>query len=113
VIDLIWHFFPNSIDRLSRERSDIGGPQPVVLDGFQNHHFKIFSEGENENTANYVEFGAEQVIIVRNKEAKLEVEGLIGNKAGLIMTVFEAKGMEFNDVLLYNFFTHSPAYQKV
>jgi len=113
VIDLIWHFFPNSIDKLSRERSEIGGPQPIILDGFQKHHFKIFSEIENENMTNYVEFGAEQVIIVRDIEAKNQVKGLIGKNAGLILTVFEAKGMEFNDVLLYNFFTDSPACQKV
>ncbi|CAG8633342.1 4892_t:CDS:2, partial [Ambispora leptoticha] len=52
-------------------------------------------------------FGAEQVIIVRDEKSKSRVEDLIGKK-GLVLTVFEAKGMEFNDVLLYNFFTDSP-----
>ncbi|CAB4428084.1 unnamed protein product [Rhizophagus irregularis] len=61
----------------------------------------------DERMPNCSEFGAEQVIIVRNEEAKKSV----GN-VGIVMTVFEAKGMEFNDVLLYNFFTHSPARQK-
>ncbi|CAI2170806.1 19767_t:CDS:2, partial [Funneliformis geosporum] len=106
VIDLIWHFFPKSIDRLSRERGEIGGPRPIVFEGFQKEYFKVFSAGER--MANYIEFGAEQVIIVRDDKAKLQLKDLIG-KAGLVMTVFEAKGMEFSDVLLYNFFTDSPA----
>ncbi|CAG8826113.1 14456_t:CDS:2, partial [Racocetra persica] len=57
---------------------------------------------------NYIEFGAEQVIIVRNDDTKKEVKKQIKG-GGLVMTVFEAKGMEFSDVLLYNFFTDSPA----
>ncbi|RIA97774.1 P-loop containing nucleoside triphosphate hydrolase protein, partial [Glomus cerebriforme] len=110
VIDLIWHFFPNSIDRLSRERGEIGGPLPIMFEEFQaeTFHYNIFSVGEH---ASYVEFGAEQVIIVRNDAAKKRVKKLIG-KVGLVMTVFEAKGMEFNDVLLYDFFTDSPARSK-
>jgi len=40
------------------------------------------------------------------------MENLIGN-AGMVLTVLEAKGMEFNDVLLYNFFTDSLACLKV
>jgi hypothetical protein len=127
VIDLIWHFFPNSIDRLSRERSKVGGPQPTIFDGFQKEHFKIFSSNNRESELDdvctpkrrvdggenpFIEFGADQVIIVRDDEAKKQLKKLI-NKAGLVMTVFEAKGMEFNDVLLYNFFNDSPACRKV
>ena len=56
---------------------------------------------------NYIEFGAEQVIIVCDDAAKLHLKKLI-HKAGLVMTVFETKGMEFNDVVLHNFFTDSP-----
>ncbi|CAG8532736.1 4901_t:CDS:10 [Ambispora leptoticha] len=107
IIDLILEFFPKTIDRLSRERSEVGGPQPIVFKGFQSEtfHLKLFSAGENPE--NYIEFGAEQVIIVRDENSKSRVEDLIGKK-GLVLTVFEAKGMEFNDVLLYNFFTDSP-----
>lgn len=108
VIDLIHHFFPDSIDHLSRERSEVGGPRPIVFKGFQAETFLFDVFSVDERMPNCSEFGAEQVIIVRNEEAKKSV----GN-VGIVMTVFEAKGMEFNDVLLYNFFTHSPARQKV
>ncbi|PKY41812.1 hypothetical protein RhiirA4_396541, partial [Rhizophagus irregularis] len=107
VIDLIHHFFPDSIDHLSRERSEVGGPRPIVFKGFQAETFLFDVFSVDERMPNCSEFGAEQVIIVRNEEAKKSV----GN-VGIVMTVFEAKGMEFNDVLLYNFFTHSPARQK-
>ncbi|CAG8557951.1 6165_t:CDS:10, partial [Ambispora leptoticha] len=111
IIDLIWYFFPDTIDRLSRERGEVGGPRPLVFKGFQaeSFHFNVFSAGEN--IGNYIEFGAEQVIIVRDEESKSSVKAKIG-KAGLVMTIFEAKGMEFNDVLLYNFFTDSSGCQK-
>ncbi|CAB5211866.1 unnamed protein product [Rhizophagus irregularis] len=124
VIDLIQHFFPNSIDKLSRERSKVGGPRPILFDGFQKEHLMDCegSELDDDYTHNkqrrvdgvenlFIEFGADQVIIVRNDKAKMQVKKLI-NKAGLVMTVFEAKGMEFNDVLIYNFFTDSPACRK-
>ncbi|CAG8502109.1 4772_t:CDS:10 [Ambispora gerdemannii] len=111
IIDLIWDFFPESIDCLSRERGEVGGPRPIVFKGFQaeTFHFNVFPI--NKKTGKYIEFGAEQVIIVRDEVSKLRLQSLIG-KAGLIMTVYEAKGMEFNDVLLYNFFTDSPGGQK-
>ncbi|PKK63431.1 hypothetical protein RhiirC2_855013 [Rhizophagus irregularis] len=124
VIDLIQHFFPNSIDKLSRERSKVGGPRPILFDGFQKEHLMDCEESELDDvyTHNkqrrvdwdenlFIEFGADQVIIVRDDKAKMQVKKLI-NKAGLVMTVFEAKGMEFNDVLIYNFFTDSPACRK-
>jgi ATP-dependent exoDNAse (exonuclease V) beta subunit len=125
VINLIWDFFPNSIDQLSREHSKVGGPRPTFFDGFQKEHLSDRKRSELDDvcTSNkqrrvdsdenpFIEFGADQVIIVRNDEAKMQVKKLI-NKAGLVMTVFETKGMEFNDVILYNFFTDSPARRKV
>ncbi|CAG8757797.1 24889_t:CDS:2, partial [Racocetra persica] len=101
VIDLIQHFFPNSIDKLPRECGE----------GFQDETavFNCFSVSEKPGDT--VEFGANQVIIVRDEKAKKRLVKSIG-KAGLILTIFEAKGMEFNDVLLYDFFTDSPAGQK-
>ena len=112
VVDLICRFFPDSIDRLPCERGEVGGPLPIFYSGFQASPFvvKVFSKGEGEE--NKIEFGAEQVIIVRDKTVKRKLEKLIDNR-GLIMTVFESKGMEFNDVLLYNFFTDSLAGLKV
>ena len=51
-------------------------------------------------------FGAKQVIIVRETVNKVQLKGSIGEFA-LILTIMESKGMEFEDVLLYDFFSTS------
>jgi ATP-dependent exoDNAse (exonuclease V) beta subunit len=127
VVELIQHFFPNSIDQLSPERSEVDGPQPIIVDGFEEEYFKLFLDKNSpdepckkrKKQSSFVEFGADQVIIVRDEivrdgddDVKARVEKLIG-KGAMVLTVSEAKGMEFNDVFLYNFFTNSPACRKV
>ncbi|KAI3893031.1 hypothetical protein MKW92_025984 [Papaver armeniacum] len=52
-------------------------------------------------------FGAEQVILVRDVSGRKEISEHIGKQA-LILTIAECKGLEFQDVLLYNFFGASP-----
>ncbi|CAG8510853.1 7653_t:CDS:10 [Acaulospora colombiana] len=108
VIDLIRHFFPDSIDHLSRERGEVGGPRPNICAGIQVETFLLNVFRAGDPASNCIEFGAEQVVIVRNDKDKERVRSLNKN-IGLVMTVFEAKGMEFSDVLLYNFFKNSPA----
>ena len=64
---------------------------------------------------NLSDFGAEQVILVRDDEAKANLKSKIGDVA-LTLTILESKGMEFNDVLLYNFFSDSeqgPSYRSL
>lgn len=59
------------------------------------------------------DFGAEQVILVRDDEAKANLQSKIGDIA-LVLTILESKGMEFDDVLIYNFFTgggHASSYR--
>jgi len=56
---------------LSRERGEVSGPRLIVFDGFQEHHFKIFSAGEQAD--NYIEFDAEQEIIVRDDANLLKI----------------------------------------
>lgn len=52
------------------------------------------------------QFGAGQVIIVRDFAEKEKLAKVIGDFA-LILTVMESKGMEFEDVLIYDFFATS------
>jgi ATP-dependent exoDNAse (exonuclease V) beta subunit len=47
------------------------------------------------------------VVLVRDELARESLPAEL--KLALVMTVFEAKGLEFDDVLLYNFFADSPA----
>jgi hypothetical protein len=48
-------------------------------------------------------FGANQVIIVREQRVKEELPEFM--KSMLCLTVYESKGLEFDDVILFNFFT--------
>lgn len=52
------------------------------------------------------EFGCDQVIIVRDQESKKRVPSVLQH--ALCLTVYECKGLEFEDVILYNFFTDAP-----
>ncbi|PWA95691.1 uvrD-like Helicase, ATP-binding domain, P-loop containing nucleoside triphosphate hydrolase [Artemisia annua] len=63
--------------------------------------------GGSESSGEVVGFGAEQVILVRDERAKTEICEYVGKQA-LVLTILECKGLEFHDVLLYNFFGTSP-----
>ena len=77
---------------------DVGSTQELVL----------MLQGAKRETSR-IEFGAHQVVIVRNEEAKKTVQNDFGIDPDWVMTVQESKGLEFDDVLLYNFFSDSPA----
>ncbi|CAG8520792.1 11613_t:CDS:10, partial [Gigaspora margarita] len=115
VIDLIWHFFPDSIDKPSCEHSEVGGPKPAIFNELSAEEFflKVFSsvEVQGKHATNHIEFGAKQIIIVRDDDDKEVVMKLVG-EAAMVETVFDCKGMEFDVVLLYNFFKNSPARKK-
>ncbi|KAL1807596.1 hypothetical protein ACET3Z_024586 [Daucus carota] len=103
VINLICHFFPYSIDFLNPETSLISGESPVLLETEGLDALRILFG----NPGNVIAFGAEQVILVRDDRLKKEICDSVGKKA-LVLTIFECKGLEFQDVLLYRFFSSSP-----
>ncbi|THU96851.1 hypothetical protein K435DRAFT_754482 [Dendrothele bispora CBS 962.96] len=108
VIDLISHFWKDSIDKLAPEKGVVDGLKPVFFVGWDEcsaslEHFLFGDSG------NRIEFGAQQCILVRDDDAREKLRAQVGEDIGLIMTVYESKGLEFNDVLLYNFFANSPA----
>ncbi|KAJ4972465.1 hypothetical protein NE237_005639 [Protea cynaroides] len=108
VIDLLYRFFPHSIDVLSPETSLIYGEAPVLLESGNNENSILTIFGNSGSTAgSMIGFGAEQVILVRDDSAKKEVSDHIGKQA-LVLTILECKGLEFQDVLLYNFLGTSP-----
>ncbi|CAL8990664.1 unnamed protein product [Prunus brigantina] len=108
IIDLLYCFFPQSIDKLKPETSPICGEAPVLLEPGKNENIimKIFGSSDTSD-GNIVGFGAEQVILVRDKHARNEISNQVAKRA-LVLTILESKGLEFQDVLLYNFFGSSP-----
>ncbi|KAE9610583.1 putative tetratricopeptide-like helical domain, uvrD-like helicase, ATP-binding protein [Lupinus albus] len=107
-IDLLYRFFPYSIDVLEPETSSISGEAPVVLECGNRENAIVTIFGNNGNVGGkIVGFGAEQVILVRDDSARKEILDYVGKNA-LVLTILECKGLEFQDVLLYNFFGSSP-----
>ncbi|KAE9610580.1 putative RNA helicase [Lupinus albus] len=108
IIDLLIYFFRYSIDVLKPETSFIHGEAPIVLEceNGENAVETIFGRSSAEG-GKIVGFGAEQAILVRDDSARKEVVDYVGKHA-LVLTILECKGLEFQDVLLYNFFESSP-----
>lgn len=104
VIDLMKAFFPDSFDRLPGDEGMFPGPLPIVLDSCNVSDLALVLR-TNKRESSTIEFGAHQVIIVQSEEAKKNIPDVL--KAGIVLTVFESKGLEFDDVLLYNFFKDS------
>ena len=107
IIELIYHFFPQSIDPLKPETSLIYGESPVLLQSGsdENAIVKIFGNSGNKSE-NIVGFGAEQVILVRDDNARKEISDYVGKHA-LLLTVLECKGLEFQVITQFNYFRFS------
>ncbi|KAI3898566.1 hypothetical protein MKX03_030491 [Papaver bracteatum] len=105
VIELLYIFFPHHIDHLSPETSLIFGEAPIWLESANDDNAIIIIFGKSgENAGRSTSgFGAEQVILVRDDSVRQEIAEHIGKQA-LVLTIAECKGLEFQDVLLYNFF---------
>ncbi|QRV93435.1 P-loop nucleoside triphosphate hydrolase [Ceratobasidium sp. AG-Ba] len=110
IVQLISDLFPRSIDKLDKESGMTEGPKPVFFSGWGRDvvQFEQFLRGKNERKK--IDFGADQAILVRNEAARESLKSQLGN-VGIVLTLYESKGLEFNDVLLYNFFEDStPTY---
>ncbi|KAI1785405.1 hypothetical protein LXA43DRAFT_132191 [Ganoderma leucocontextum] len=105
VVDLLTTLWPESIDRLSPDQGWRRGPKPkfVKRSGFQ----ELFQFSRTDSVdVRESEFSSEQCIIVRDEVSRkaLFPHGMPG---GQVMTVYQSKGLEFNDVFLWHFFENS------
>lgn len=100
------HIF-SYMDKLAeRERAHFRGPRPILVTALDPDTLAALLSGSDvAETA--VEFGAHQVVLTRRIDSNLP--SAIRNSNGLIMTIPQAKGLEFDDVLLFNFFADSQA----
>lgn len=124
VVDLLWRVFPDSIDKLQPEIGQSVGPRPSLFGesfyplnqysisdflgvGFSSELFGNRMFGIVNVALDLSDFGAEQVVLVRDDASRDKLQKEVGGT--LILTILESKGMEFEDVLLYNYFTEAPA----
>ncbi|OQE05043.1 hypothetical protein PENVUL_c027G05971 [Penicillium vulpinum] len=106
VMQLLWNGFPETIDKLDPEIGQIGGPKPIIFAGFDSSILSAKMIGLVKLNDKVADFGAEQVILVRDDVSKDKLQTQIGEIA-LVLTILESKGMEFDDVLVYDFFGSS------
>ncbi|KAG6515462.1 uncharacterized protein LOC121971003 [Zingiber officinale] len=113
IMVILYYYFPQSVDKLNPEFSLVYGEAPVLLesDNDENVILTIFGNSGGSMLSNSNGFGAEQCILVRDGETKEQICNLVGKQA-LVLTILECKGLEFQDVLLYNFFGTSPLKKK-
>ena len=104
VVDLLLHYFRDSFDRLQKDQGLFEGPKPVLLESCSPTDLAMILQG-NQRQSSRIEFGAHQVVLVASNEARETMPDEL--KHGLVMTIYEAKGLEFDDVLIYNFFKDS------
>ena len=104
VIDILGHFFPESFDQLDRDVGLFDGPRPVILETSNFGDLAVLLRGTRRKTS-VIEFGAHQVVLVANEESKENLPEELSY--ALVLSIYEAKGLEFDDVLLYNFFKDS------
>lgn len=107
VMSWLWKGFPDTIDKLEPEIGQLSGPKPVLLLGYDTNVLTSSNVGIEKSAKSTADFGAEQVILVHDAAAKVKVQSEIGDVA-LILTILQSKGMEFDDVVLWNFFTDCP-----
>ncbi|KAI0353177.1 hypothetical protein OH77DRAFT_1497420 [Trametes cingulata] len=103
IVELITHFWPNSVDPLPQEKGMTVGPKPTFFCNQTTTGCYQFLQDDSGSTA---EFGARQCILVRNEATRDRLRSQIG-AVGIILTIQESKGLEFDDVLLYNPFEDS------
>ncbi len=90
---------------LPREFAMFEGPKPILLKVKSKDELVAVLLGNDIDSSVSHELGAHQAIIVRSEAARKKLPASL--KDGIVLTVLEAKGLEFNDVLLYNFFSDS------
>ncbi|KAH7338002.1 hypothetical protein B0J17DRAFT_628574 [Rhizoctonia solani] len=109
LVELIYTLFPTAIDVMAPESAKTPGLSPLLFispdtdqDTFM--HFLLDQKPIEEATP----FGAQQAIIVRETPEAVHCHQSLRNKSRQDLTQ-SVSGLEFDDILLYNFFQESEA----
>lgn len=68
VVELLYFFFGDSLDKLPPDLGLFEGPKPIIMEMSSTEELALMLQGERENSR--IEFGAHQVVIVRNESVK-------------------------------------------
>ncbi|KAK3609566.1 hypothetical protein CHS0354_019579 [Potamilus streckersoni] len=104
IFDLLVEFFPESLDRLKHDQGLFNGLKPMLLESCSISDLAVLLRGNRRKTS-HIDFGIHQAILVVDEAARESMPEEL--RHGLILTISEAKRLEFDNVLLYNFFKNS------
>jgi hypothetical protein len=125
IVMLIRMLFPGLIEYLPPEESPSTGPKPIIvplgqkvetLIEFMKANMGLKEEDkdelkENGSSGDRFKFANGQVFITRDYKTKQSLVSRFPNS--IVLTILEAKGMEFDDVVLFNYFTDSESHKPV
>ena len=110
IVRLLEYYFPSTIDILAEDQGSFSGPLPLIMKYTSDEDLFAFLFGQSSsdslNNKNLEQFGAHQVVITRNQSTKQNLPDILQH--ALCLTIYESKGLEFDDVILFNFFSDSP-----
>lgn len=86
VVELLYYFFRDSLDRLPPDFGLFPGPKPVAMVVSSVEDLVLMLDGSKRETSR-IEFGAHQVVLVRNEEAKQHLPEEFGVDKDWVMTV--------------------------
>ncbi|CAE6538243.1 unnamed protein product, partial [Rhizoctonia solani] len=104
VVDSLYDLFPESLDRLPRETADDKSVDclPVILTDTSSN-ISLFEEFLlNPNSS----LGVQQAVLVKSEEIAEQLSARVSEFCP-ILTIADSKGLEFHDIILYNFFSES------
>lgn len=96
VISIIEILYPKTIDCLKKEQSGDLGPKPTIISSKDINSILYLLQGQDDGK---IEFGCYQVVLAKNHK---EIPEIL--KHLIVLNIQECKGLEFDDVIIYNFF---------
>ena len=108
IFEMIFLLFPKTLDKVKCDYTkDISGYQPSIITDLDSFIKKLTGQSNdkknNNNNKKEFTFAFNHCFICRNNVAEKELSNKY-NKRILTSTVSESKGMEFEIVIIYNFF---------
>ena len=105
VVELLYQYFPESLDVLPTDRGvTADGPQPVIFKASKVKELEVILSGGGKGDK--IDFGVGQAILLREKKCQQNLPAGLKEHPNQF-TIRGSKGLEFEDVLIFNFFRDS------
>ena len=107
VLRILEKNYPYAIDRVPSDNGMFPGPTPKFIKPCDPNFLKLMiAANVRDPVSENITLGFHQAVIVRTESSK--DESPFDKRENLMFTIYEAKGLEYDDVLLYNLFFRCP-----